>query len=91
MFPPIARKQDISHLEEHHHQLESELEKFGAEAKLLRKVEEMSSWNRSQTSERVVALQTLVTTHEAAEEAVVCTENLKKLFTLEEFRESFPF
>lgn len=91
MFPPFARRMDISHLQKHHHSLESLIEKLLSDAQSLSELHSFDSWNQNETITSVEELQTAVNEHEKQEEEVVSTENLQKLFTPQEMKEQFPF
>jgi len=84
MFPRFAKKMDISHLEEQHHQLEAALNEATLHARGMKKLEEPARWDAARTKKVLLELQALVLKHEAAEEAIVSTENIKKYFTKEE-------
>ena len=84
MFPKLAKKIDISHLESHHHELEQSLAVFSKFSLKLRRLESSDQFDRLATEKIITDLTTLVNTHEKAEEAVVAAENLKKYFTEKE-------
>jgi hypothetical protein len=90
MFPPIARKMDISHLEAHHEQLTqllTEFENFSRRLKQLKNSDENISVVIVDATSIVDKVSKLVNEHERAEEQVIAPDNMKKLFTESEMKQ----
>lgn len=95
MFPPMAKKVDLAHLEAHHHELDDILAKVLAVSAELKNLKSTTTalpaeFDREKTSQLLLDLQKLVNDHEAAEESVFSTENLKKHFSVDEVKKQFP-
>jgi hemerythrin-like domain-containing protein len=89
LFPSIARKTDISHLEAHHEQLAQlliEFENFSRRLKQLKNPNEDISAIIVDATSLVNRVSTLVNEHERAEEQVIAPDNMKKLFTESEMK-----
>ncbi len=92
MFPSIARKTDISHLEAHHKQLTQmlvEFENFSRRLKQLKNPNENISNVITDATLLVDKVSTLVNEHERAEEQVIAPDNMKKWFKENEMRQFF--
>ncbi len=89
MFPLIARKIDISHLEAQHEQLSQLLVEFENCSNRLRQLktsdEDISPAVIDATS-LLNKVSTLVNEHERAEEKVIEPDNMRKLFTESEMK-----
>ncbi|UJR16801.1 hypothetical protein I4U23_003700 [Adineta vaga] len=93
IFPKLARKIDISHLEDHHKQLSQlliEFKNFSHRLKQLKKTddEDLNSIINEATL-LVDKVSKLVNEHERAEEQVLEADNLKKWFTESEIKQLF--
>ncbi|CAF1516059.1 unnamed protein product [Adineta steineri] len=93
MFPSIARKMDISHLEDHHKQLSQILIEFEICSKRLQQFTNTPNEDIKNVINDVTLLvnkvSTLVNEHERAEEQVIAPENMKKHFTENEMKQLF--
>lgn len=92
LFPTIARKTDISHLEAHHKQLSQmlvEFENFSRRLKQLKNPDENISTVINDATSLVERVSTLVNEHERAEEQVIAPDNMKKWFTEREMKQFF--
>jgi hemerythrin-like domain-containing protein len=92
LFPPIARKIDISHLEAHHKQLAQllvEFENFSRRLKQLKNSDENISGVIIDATSLVDKVSTLVNEHERAEEQVIAPDNMKKWFKETEMKHLF--
>lgn len=92
MFPHIAHKTNISHLEAHHEQLSKlliEFENFSRRLKQLKNPNEDISTVITDATLLVDKVSTLVNEHERAEEEVIAPDNMKKLFTESEMKRFF--
>ena len=89
VFPFLASKTDISHLERHHEQLADTLHEMQGFASMLRSLQRMDEWQarREQAVELVTRAEELVVLHETAEEAVLAPDNLRRHFTEDEMRD----
>jgi iron-sulfur cluster repair protein YtfE (RIC family) len=90
LFPLIARKIDISHLEAHHEQLTQllvEFENFSRRLKQLKTSDENISAVIVDATTLVDKVSTLVNEHERAEEQVIAPDNMKKWFSESEMRQ----
>ena len=90
LFPVIARKTDVSHLETHHQQLGQLLNEFKNFARQLKQLKN-SDTNISTVILDATALvdkvSALVHEHEAAEEQIIAADNMKKWFSEREMRQ----
>lgn len=86
MFPLMAKKVDMAHLQAHHYELDGVLERVTKLASKLRKMESMAQFDRKETVELLRSMENLVNQHEKEEEAVFSKENLKKHCTPDELR-----
>ena len=92
LFPRIARKTDISHLEAHHQQLAqllSEFENFSHRLKQMKSADKDISTAIIDANSIVNRVSTLVHEHEAAEEQVIAPDNMKKWFRESEMKQFF--
>ena len=92
LFPQIALKIDISHLETHHEQLAQiliEFENFSRRLKQLKTSDEDINGVTLGASSLVNKVSTLVNEHERAEEKVLEPDNMKKWFTENEMKRLF--
>lgn len=92
LFPEIAKRTDISHLEKHHEQLTKLLTEFDNFARRLKQIKNSNEDINSIIDEAttlVNKVSTLVNEHERAEEQVIAPDNMKKLFKESEMREFF--
>jgi hemerythrin-like domain-containing protein len=92
LFPSIARKIDISHLEAHHQQLSQlliEFENCSKRLKHLKNPDEDISTAINDATVLVNKVSTLINEHERAEEKVIEPDNMKKWFTEAEMRQFF--
>jgi len=92
LFPSIARKIDITHLETHHEQLTKLLKEFENCSIRLKRVANSSEDIKSALTDATAMISKvskLVIEHETAEEQVIAPENLKKVFTEQEIRQLF--
>ncbi|CAF2104040.1 unnamed protein product [Rotaria magnacalcarata] len=93
VFPLVARKTDISHLEAHHEQLTQLLADF---KNCSNQLKQLTSSNKDisvillDTTSLVNKVATLVNEHERAEEQVIAPDNMKKWFTESEMKQLFP-
>jgi hemerythrin-like domain-containing protein len=89
MFPLIARKMDISHLEAQHEQLSQLLVEFENCSNRLRQLKTSDEDIRPAVINATSLLNkvsTLVNEHERAEEQVIEPDNMRKLFTESEMK-----
>lgn len=91
LFPIIACKTDISHLEAHHTQLAKLLAELDNFAKRLKQIQTLEEDNNivTEATSLIDQLSALVNEHERAEEKVIEPENMKKWFTATEMRDNF--
>jgi hemerythrin-like domain-containing protein len=92
LFPLIARKIDISHLETHHEQLAQiliEFENFSRRLKQLKNTDEDINSAIVDAISMVNRVSALVNEHERAEEQVLEPANMKKWFTENEMKHLF--
>lgn len=92
MFPYIARKINISHLETHHAQLGQILAEFEDLAHLLKRLKNLEN-DIDQTITNALVLinkvSILVTEHERTEEQLLEPDNMKKYFNEDELKRMF--
>ncbi|CAF1223534.1 unnamed protein product [Adineta steineri] len=94
IFPKIARKTDISHLEAHHAQLSQILIEFNNLSSRLKQLKTLDENTRTiiiDATELVDRVSKLVNEHERAEEQVISPDNMRKLFTESEMKQLFSF
>ena len=92
LFPSIALKIDISHLEAHHTQLAQllvEFENFSRRLKQLKKSDEDISTVIIDATTMINKVSTLVNEHERAEEQILEPDNMKKWFKESEMKQFF--
>lgn len=92
LFPHIARKTDISHLETHHQQLSVLLTEFEQCSNHLQRLVQPNEDIRrviADTNGMITRVAALVNEHERAEEQVIEPSNMKKWFTHKEMTEFF--
>lgn len=92
LFPVIARKTDISHLETHHQQLGqllNEFENMAHQLKQLKNADNNISTSIVHATALVDKVSALVHEHEAAEEQTIVADNMKKWFTEREMKQLF--
>ena len=91
LFPKLAAKIDISHLEAHHEQLAqllNEFDSFSRRLKQLKTSEDVIPFVNEATL-LIDKVSKLVNEHERAEEEVISGDNLKKWFTESEVKRLF--
>ncbi|CAF1238036.1 unnamed protein product [Adineta steineri] len=94
LFPKIARKTDISHLEAHHAQLSQILIEFNNLSSRLKQLKTLDDNTRTviiDATELVDRVSKLVNEHERAEEQVISPDNMRKLFTESEMKQLLNF
>lgn len=92
LFPSIARKTNISHLETHHEQLSKmlvELDTSSIHLKQIKNSPEDIQTALIDVSSLINKASALIIEHETAEEEVIAPENMRKLFTEQEIRQLF--
>ena len=72
MFPPMAKKVDMSHLEAHHHCLDSHLAKVIALGSTLKNVDDMKEFDQGTTTTLLKELALIAATRGNQSELVVC-------------------
>ena len=92
LFPSIARKIDISHLETHHEQLAQILIEFDSCSrylKQLKKSDEVTDRIIANVTSLVNKVSSLVNEHERAEEQILEPDNMRKWFNENEMNQFF--
>ena len=91
LFPFLASRADIRHLEAHHLMLGPALASLNSLADRLLRLKEVDGFDKAEAEGTVVKVQALVLEHENAEEAVLAADNLKKHMSEEECRRWMKF
>lgn len=87
IFPKLAKKLNIAHLEKHHNQLHKILDEFDALGVKLRDVKSLEDYDAEATLRLVKAVNDLVLEHEAAEELMLQPDLLKQHFNEREMQD----
>ena len=86
LFPFLASRTDISHLEKHHAQLADTLHEMEALAASLRALKAIDGYDQHKAVELVTRAERFVVMHETAEEALLHPDSLRRLCTEGEIR-----